>query len=575
MNQTTFNSTNTANTIMEETTLDKVMEIPEDKTGEIVDNSLSQEEKKQFLKQKEKASVVSRKKYIEQVQLNNLRVRAQMLIEAKENTVEWNEKKMEIIRKCKEDPCFFFNYLLWTYNPRLDESHLPFILYPYQTKFVKDVVQSIENETDVWIEKSRDMGFSWLILGILLRWFLFKWWASLLWSYKDTYVDDKGNMDSLFEKLRYMLDRLPKWMKPNDLQTNYENISSKELGCSMDWDVGQNFWVWGRRKVVFMDEFSKWKYTDKDAYRKSRDITNCRIFWGTPEWVDNVYGKVMTNHKDYAHLLINKIRLLRNQHPLKTNARYELQKVERTSIDLAKEVDISYETSVTWAVYPLFHQMIKIEDVPYRANLPVYTGWDFGLDMLAVVMMNVDLRQRQMYIFDAIQRSNWDLISFCWLILWRPIYENNWKYDDKDWEVMDRTRLYKYTEHFWDPYNIDNRNVISQNKTIRWELRRVGIEVYTTRKSTIEERIRETTLELWNIHVEKTLYDFITAIEQSKYPQKPDNSQATTWWTKPVHNEFSHFRTALEYLIDNLITRFPWYWVTVSKSITPTIQGIL
>jgi len=63
--------------------------------------------------------------------------------------------------------------------------------------------------------------------------------------------------------------------------------------------------------------------------------------------VDNVYGKVMTNHKDYAHLLINKIRLLRNQHPLKTKARYELQKVERTSIDLAKEVDISYETSVS------------------------------------------------------------------------------------------------------------------------------------------------------------------------------------------------------------------------------------
>ena len=54
MNQTTFNSTNTANTIMEETTLDKVMEIPEDKPGEIVDTSLSQEEKKQFLKQENK-----------------------------------------------------------------------------------------------------------------------------------------------------------------------------------------------------------------------------------------------------------------------------------------------------------------------------------------------------------------------------------------------------------------------------------------------------------------------------------------------------------------------------------------
>ena len=73
---------------MEETTLDKVMEIPEDDTSSMEDDSLTQEEKKMFLKQKEKASVESRKKYIEQVQLNNLRVRAQMLLEAKENTVE-------------------------------------------------------------------------------------------------------------------------------------------------------------------------------------------------------------------------------------------------------------------------------------------------------------------------------------------------------------------------------------------------------------------------------------------------------------------------------------------------------
>lgn len=73
---------------MEDTTLDKVMDIPEDNTDDMEDNSQTQEEKKLFLKQKEKASVVSRKKYIEEVQLNNLRMRAQMLIEAKENTVE-------------------------------------------------------------------------------------------------------------------------------------------------------------------------------------------------------------------------------------------------------------------------------------------------------------------------------------------------------------------------------------------------------------------------------------------------------------------------------------------------------
>lgn len=73
---------------MEESTLDKVMDIPEDDTSSMKDDSLTQEEKKMFLKQKEKASVESRKRYIDQVQLNNLRVRAQMLLEAKENSVE-------------------------------------------------------------------------------------------------------------------------------------------------------------------------------------------------------------------------------------------------------------------------------------------------------------------------------------------------------------------------------------------------------------------------------------------------------------------------------------------------------
>jgi hypothetical protein len=30
----------------------------------------------------------------------------------------------------------------------------------------------------------------------------------------------------------------------------------------------------------------------------------------------------------------------------------------------------------------------------------------------------------------------------------------------------------------------------------------------------------------------------------------------------------------LEYLIDNLITCYPWYWVTVSQWIAPSIQWI-
>jgi hypothetical protein len=53
---------------------------------------------------------------------------------------------------------------LWTYNPRLDKPHVPFITYPYQDDFIKQIVEAVELGIDVWIEKSRDMGLSWTML---------------------------------------------------------------------------------------------------------------------------------------------------------------------------------------------------------------------------------------------------------------------------------------------------------------------------------------------------------------------------------------------------------------------------
>ena len=80
----------------------------------------------------------------------------------------------------------------------------------------------------------------------------------------------------------------------------------------------------------------------------------------------------MTNHKAYRHLLNKKIRLPRRLHPLKTNVWYEFQKMTRTATDLAQEVDISYETSVVNAVYPLFLQMATKGTYVYDVNRHTY-----------------------------------------------------------------------------------------------------------------------------------------------------------------------------------------------------------
>lgn len=60
-------------------------------------------------------------------------------------------------------------------------------------------------------------------------------------SYKQEYVDNQGDMDSLFEKMRYVMDMLPQWMLPSDLITKYMSISSKQLNAEIGGDAGENF----------------------------------------------------------------------------------------------------------------------------------------------------------------------------------------------------------------------------------------------------------------------------------------------------------------------------------------------
>lgn len=156
-----------------------------------------------------------------------------------------------------------------------------------------------------------------------------------------------------------MLQRLPSWLKPIDLEDKYMSLSSNTIGSSINGDAGQYFGTGGRRKVVWMDEFSMRQF-DNMAFRKTKDLTNCRCFGGTPHGRFNVYGKIMTNHKDYSHLSIEKFRLHRSSHPKKDQAWYEEQKKKRTKIEIAQELDISYDDSVTGAVYPDYRQLVTV-----------------------------------------------------------------------------------------------------------------------------------------------------------------------------------------------------------------------
>ncbi len=489
-----------------------------------------------------------------------------------------------ILERCEFDPLFFFNVFLWTYDPRKENEgqtgHLPFSTYEYQDEHILGTIECIDKEIDQWTEKSRDMGFSWMLIGVQSWGWRFKMWSSLYGSYKEDYVDEAGNMDSHFERLRYVFERLPWWMKPQDMVSKFMTISSKELGASIAGDVGENFGTGGRRKFTILDEFALWQFAEK-AFRKTRDVTNCRLFGGTPEGKFNLYGKVMTNHKDYSHLKIQKKRLHWTLHPEKskgvhregsneiltsreaftlwndgikvTSPWYEKEKAQRTPLDLAKELDISYAASVTGRVYPAFEEKIRLGDFVYEAGNHFITSatWDYGLDMTAFIVIQKNMITGRNKMIKCFQKKNEEIAFFAAFFTGTPI--QGYKYSEDERELIDLMYGWQIHHHFGDPYNGNNRNVVKKSSVVM-ELAKHGVHIKCRPpegKNQVQDRIEKATLRLHTLDVHKTEYVFQEAIMQARYPKKKDNSEATGEKNKPVHDETSHIRTCLEYYFDN------------------------
>lgn len=476
---------------------------------------------------------------------HNLKYRLELLTEAKNNT----KLQSLLIKACEEDPIYFCNYFCWTYDPRTEERDLPFITYDFQDQHLKDLVWCIENDQDFIFDKSRDMGASWLAVVIQYWGWRFKGWGQLYGSYKENYVDEKGNLDSNFERLRYLISRLPHWMNPPDMIDKYMNISSESIGADIAGDSGANFGTGGRRKVVWLDEFSYWQY-DFLAFRKTADITNCRIFFGTPNGRFNIFGKIMTGHDDYRHLKFKKKSLIWSLHPLKTKKWYEEQKLKRTKLDMAKEIDLSYDESVQGAVYKDFARLARFGKYKFDPQKMLYSSWDFGRDTTAIIWMQKDFDTDEIYIIDAYENKDKDIEFYAAFIT--GLETAGFNYIEEEKEIIEKHShwKHKYANHFGDPYNGDSKSVVTQS-TVKTQLAKYGINLTLKTGTSLEERIKKTELAIRRMKVNDSLTNFIQAIVQSRYPKVKENSQNTSEKTKPIHDTCSHFRTALEYAIDN------------------------
>ena len=193
----------------------------------------------------------------------------------------------------------WLNLTGWTFDPRRQgcRKHQPFLTWPVQEAAGRRIRAAIEEGGDVLIDKSRDMGATWLCLAAFAWMWLFVPDTPLLVaSRKEEYVDGRGNPDTLFWKLDYLLAHLPGWLRPK-IERRHMHLANLDNGSVIDGestnaDLGRG----GRRKAILLDEFAAVE-NGAEILAATADAAPCRVFNSTPKGRGNAFAEVRFSGK--------------------------------------------------------------------------------------------------------------------------------------------------------------------------------------------------------------------------------------------------------------------------------------
>ena len=294
------------------------------------------------------------------------------------------EDAQSIYCACSRSLLFFVNTFCWLNEPRPEgdaPAILPFISYPFQDEVFKSLYDNL-GKNDVFIEKSRDMGVTWMILTAMFHRWLFREYNSfLVVSRKQDMVDNSENPDTLFYKIRFLLKWLPSWLSPSNVNQKSMHLANMDNGSVFDGEsTTENIGVGGRRTALFVDEFARFEADlGYEVLTVTRDLTKSRIFASTPKGTGNAF---YTLHCKPENEII-KLRLHWSKHPKKAAGLYkDSSGKERSpwydneciravsSVEIARELDIDYQGSGG----AFFSPISEIDRLTKEAKNPVLEG---------------------------------------------------------------------------------------------------------------------------------------------------------------------------------------------------------
>jgi len=266
--------------------------------------------------------------------------------------------------KCGKDPIHWFNHWIWTYDPRGMAfglpANIPFVLRPKQVELVDWLLERESTQTHGLIEKSRDEGMSYVVLGFYLhRWLFVEGFAGGVGSRKEELVDKKGDPKTLLHKFRDMFSKMPDWMKPKSFNQrdhdNYMRIVNPDNGATITGEAGDNIGRGGRTSMYFLDE---WAFVERQEAVDAAisQNTNVHIKGSTPNGIGDRFHRDRFSGRYSVFTMPWRANPDKNwQVDLRGKLIYPWYEKQIATLDdvvLAQEVDINYAASVEGVLIP-------------------------------------------------------------------------------------------------------------------------------------------------------------------------------------------------------------------------------
>jgi hypothetical protein len=196
--------------------------------------------------------------------------------------------------ECARDPVLFICTMCWILEPRKTASWkqvrkygeskvIPFITRDYQDELIERSAPVLGTE-DLIVWKSREMGITLVYLALALWDTIFHEHTQVGFVSKDLLTaDNEEDPNSLMSMFRFILDRLPRWLKPTYVRNQAKHSFVFENKSTITAYAATGDFVRGGRKAwLLLDEFHFFgAQDDYAALDASVDASNGRVIVST------------------------------------------------------------------------------------------------------------------------------------------------------------------------------------------------------------------------------------------------------------------------------------------------------